>query len=173
MGLDDALRGARHQADWLAKQERAKQERKTLLEGKIEQLLHEALHHLRPYGSDMFAQAKRVSVGTAHYKGRDGARYRALSRQRCWIISAMEGMSGPDRKGPWMKSPILLLECGVGGRFWLNPELVGVAGLTEHISTYGYDELTKPGLFISSNPDPVEDLERHLAHAIVKYEREG
>ncbi|WP_234322338.1 hypothetical protein [Streptomyces sp. NRRL B-24720] len=54
-----------------------------------------------------------------------------------------------------------MLERGIGGRVRLNPELERAAGPGKRISTYGYDPLTGPDIFISNHPNLLEVLEQH------------
>ncbi|MEU0723114.1 hypothetical protein [Streptomyces sp. NPDC006140] len=168
MGLDDAIRGARQQADFWENRIRREAERKTRERQEADSLLAEALERLQPYGDEVFFRVRRSPVG--RYRGPGGRRFSVVSDQRCWRLMNTSGVH--PETNDWYDSPVLLLEDGTAVRVWLDIE-------------------TGPGQYVSSmEPTPLGDdyfpmftfhpeggwvgeLKRTLAEAVVKYERGG
>ncbi|MFD6335476.1 hypothetical protein ACFWGI_38650 [Streptomyces niveus] len=142
VGLDDEIRAARARADsWAsADQRRAEQEQSEAAE--IQKLLADAVARLRPYGSEVFIQVKAALL-RGEYTA-NGQRLRRIAQQRCWKLARLSGRRKGEDGGledDWMESPVLLLEDGTAGRFWLDndikPQREG-----EYVSSYAPDPLT-------------------------------
>ncbi|MFI1838278.1 hypothetical protein [Streptomyces olivaceoviridis] len=71
-----------------------------------------------------------------------------------------------------MESPILLLEDGTAGRFWLDND-ISPQREGEYVSSYAPDPLTKGSFLDTSNSDLPSQLKRRLGEAIVSCERAG
>ncbi|WP_234352955.1 hypothetical protein [Streptomyces sp. NRRL B-1140] len=169
-GLDDAIRASRSKANMWENSERQREERERKERAEAQQLLAEAAVRLRPFGSETFVRVKPVMM-FGDYTGPDGQRYRRVSQQRCWRIVRISGRREVDGElsNVWMDSPILLLEDGSAGRFWLDPEL-RPAREGEYVSSTDPDPLSKRS-FIDPRGGFVDELKRYLADAIVRYER--
>ncbi|MFB7852360.1 hypothetical protein ACFC34_35835 [Streptomyces sp. NPDC056053] len=169
-GLDDAIRAARSKASAWENMARSKEERERQEQAEAQALLAEAVGRLRPFGTEAFIRVKPVMF-FGDYTGPDGQRYRQVSQQRCWKLAHISGRREIDGKlgDEWMESPILLLEDGTAGRFWLDPGLrPGRDG--KYVSSTAPDPLNERS-FIEARGGFLDQLKRHLADAIVSYER--
>jgi hypothetical protein len=124
-GLGDAIRAARSKANMWENSARRREERERQEQAEAQALLAEAAERLRPFGTETFIRVKPVNF-FGDYTGPDGQRYRQVSQQRCWKIAHISGRRHEavgELSDVWMESPILLLEDGTAGRFWLDPGL--------------------------------------------------
>ncbi|MGK5628894.1 hypothetical protein [Streptomyces sp. URMC 123] len=77
-----------------------------------------------------------------------------------------------DLEDDWMESPVLLLEDGTAGRFWLDND-ISPQREGEYVSSHAPDPLTKRTFLDSSSRELPALLKRYLGEAIVRYERDG
>lgn len=105
----------------------------------------------------------------------NGQRFRRIAQQRCWDLARMSGRRQDEDGGledDWMESPVLLLENGTAGRFWLDngisPQREG-----EYVSSYAPDPLTKRMFLDTGNTALPALAKRYLGEAVVRYERTG
>ncbi|WP_237522704.1 hypothetical protein [Streptomyces sp. SID1328] len=172
-GLDDEIRAARARADSWANADQWRAEREQSEAAEMQRLLAEAVERLRPYGSEVFVQVK-PALFRGEYTA-NGQRFRQVARQRCWKLSRLSGRRrGEDGQleDDWMESPVLLLEDGTAGRFWLDND-ISPQREGEYVSSYSPDPLTKGSFVDTSNSDLLSQLKRRLGQAIVSYERAG
>ncbi|MEU9795092.1 hypothetical protein AB0E27_31655 [Streptomyces sparsogenes] len=90
----------------------------------VQRLLAEAVERLRPYGTEVFVQVKSAIFRGGYPANRQ--RFCQVARQRCWKLSRLSGPrrgEDGDLEDDWMESPILLLEDGTVGRFWLDNDI--------------------------------------------------
>ncbi|MEU1124918.1 hypothetical protein ABZ371_15455 [Streptomyces sp. NPDC005899] len=172
-GLDDEIRAARARADSWANADQQRVERNQSEAAEVQRLLAEAVERLRPYGSEVLVQVKPALFRGGY--SANGQRLREVARQRCWKLASISGRrrdEDGDLEDDWMESPVLLLEDGTAGRFWLDndvrPEREG-----EYVSSYAPDPITKKTFVDTSNSDLPAQVKRRLGEAIVSYERAG
>ncbi|MFF8610715.1 hypothetical protein ACF06X_32945 [Streptomyces sp. NPDC015346] len=131
------------------------------------------MERLRPYGSEVLVQVKPATFGgecTAN-----GQRFRRIAQQRCWQLAHLSGRrldEAGDLEDDWMESPVLLLEDGTAGHFWLDND-ISPQREGEYVSCHARDPLTVRTFPGSSNRELPVLLKRYLGEAVVRYERDG
>jgi hypothetical protein len=181
VSLDDAIHAARQQAHlWdQVKQQAKDQEQQQRAE--VLALGKEAAAKLAELGNEVFVRVEKTKwFQLGGYRDAEGSRYRAVSGQRCWVLQKIHGCRGRDSSGPFLDSPVLLLCDGTIGRFWPIPQGLRPSGLDEddtieYLSTIVLDPIEDdPSLFVGAGDRTyVGAVKRHLAEAIVAYERKA
>ncbi|WP_229843783.1 hypothetical protein [Streptomyces chryseus] len=172
-GLDDEIRAARARADTWARSDQQKAERERSEADEVQQLLVEAVERLRPYGSEVLVQVK-PALFRGEYAA-NGQRYRRITQQRCWKLVRMSGRRQDEdgnREDDWMESPVLLLEDGTAGRFWLDNDMTPQRE-GEYVSSHAPDPLMKQTFLDTANTALPALVKRYLGEAVVRYERTG
>ncbi|MEH0517344.1 hypothetical protein QBC31_43060 [Streptomyces sp. B21-079] len=172
-GLDDEIRAARARADSWANADQRRAEREQGEAAEVQRLLAEAVERLRPYGSEVLVQVK-PSFFRGEYTA-NGQRFRRIAQQRCWEARRMSGRrrdEDDNLEDGWMESPVLLLEDGTAGRFWLDndisPQREGDTCLPTPRTR------SRRATFIDTRNTALPALvKRYLGEAVVRYERTG
>jgi hypothetical protein len=172
-GLDDEIRAARARADSWARSDQQRAERERSEADEVQQLLVEAVERLRPYGAEVLVQVK-PALFRGEYTA-NGQRFRRIAQQRCWRLARMSGRrrdEDDNLEDDWRESPVLLLEDGTAGRFWLDND-ISPQREGEYVSSYVPDPLTKRTFLGTGNTALPALVKRYLGEAVVRYEHTG
>lgn len=164
MSLDDAISAARSQAQRRAEVQRQEHEQRKRQQAEQQQLLAEAVPRLQPYGNDEFVQVQRPArwFHLNTYRDPEGAQYRVVSSQRCWVVCTYS-------EGP-LTGSILLLEDGTLGCHWPEQLTSDVGAAARYVSSGALDTVVARHI-AGATETFVEALQRRLGEAIVFYER--
>ncbi|MGW5121895.1 hypothetical protein ACWEQ8_41735 [Streptomyces noursei] len=169
MGLDDAIRTARQQADYHEEQVRAEKESVAQQLQKQKELCAEAIGRLKPYGREAFYHIRWSSRGKHRLGDR---RYDALAAKRCWMLQGGRSAAHP-KLGGWYECPLLLLDDGTVGIAWLDVKSKTTGQYMTSLDLTPLDQDRFPLLGSDTGDGLLGRLERDLAEAIVRYERAG